>query len=165
MPTQYTDLISRYSEELTAFARSQCRDKSHAEDIVHDTYLRYRKAAESVEIKNVRAFLYRIARNLIIDHARSSIRRQEKQAVLQSHFQNLQGDYEERESLIQQRQALLKELVAELPQKCREVFILHKLKRLKHEEIAERLGISKSTVEKHVIKGLRHCRAGLKKNN
>jgi RNA polymerase sigma-70 factor (ECF subfamily) len=52
---------------------------------------------------------------------------------------------------------LLARLIADLPPQCRRVFTLRKVYGLSHEEIAVRLGLSISTVEKHVIKGLRLC--------
>jgi DNA-directed RNA polymerase specialized sigma24 family protein len=45
-----------------------------------------------------------------------------------------------------------------LPPLCRRVFVLRKVYRLSHDEIAEVLGVSHSTIEKHVAKGLIRCR-------
>jgi RNA polymerase sigma-70 factor (ECF subfamily) len=48
--------------------------------------------------------------------------------------------------------------VDQLPPLCRRVFVLRKVYRLSHDEIAEVLGVSHSTIEKHVAKGLVRCR-------
>jgi RNA polymerase sigma-70 factor (ECF subfamily) len=48
--------------------------------------------------------------------------------------------------------------VDRLPPLCRRVFVLRKVYRLSHDEIAEVLGVSHSTIEKHVAKGLLRCR-------
>ena len=45
-----------------------------------------------------------------------------------------------------------------LPPLCRRVFVLRKVYRLSHDEISEVLGVSHSTIEKHVAKGLIRCR-------
>ena len=48
--------------------------------------------------------------------------------------------------------------VDRLPPVCRRVFVLRKVYRLSHAEIAMVLGLSHSTIEKHVAKGLLRCR-------
>jgi len=48
--------------------------------------------------------------------------------------------------------------VDSLPPMCRRAFVLRKVYKLSHSEIAEVLGVSPSTIEKHVAKGLRRCR-------
>ena len=62
----------------------------------------------------------------------------------------------------QQRLAILRNAVDELPPRCREVFMLHKFKGLSHAEIASCLSISRNMVEKHSIRGLAHCRDRLR---
>jgi RNA polymerase sigma-70 factor (ECF subfamily) len=59
---------------------------------------------------------------------------------------------------------MLHQTIDELPQSCRDAFILHKLRGLSYREIAQLLDISESAVEKHIIKGLKHCRNRLGKH-
>jgi RNA polymerase sigma factor (sigma-70 family) len=56
-----------------------------------------------------------------------------------------------------QELALLLETIAALPDRCRETLTLRKLYGLSQRDIAQRLGISESTVEKHVAHGVRLC--------
>ena len=49
-----------------------------------------------------------------------------------------------------------------LPPLCRRVFVLRKVHKLSHAEIAQVLGVSHSTIEKHVAKGLMRCREYLR---
>lgn len=46
-----------------------------------------------------------------------------------------------------------------LPPRCREAFVLNRIHGLPHDEVARALGISRSMVEKHVMRGLHACRA------
>jgi RNA polymerase sigma factor (sigma-70 family) len=46
-----------------------------------------------------------------------------------------------------------------LPSRCREAFVLNRIHGLSHEEVARQMGISRSAVEKHVMRGLHACRA------
>jgi len=54
--------------------------------------------------------------------------------------------------------AALKEALAELPLKCRQVFIWHRLEGYTQQEIAHKLGISVNMVEKYMIRAARHLR-------
>lgn len=54
--------------------------------------------------------------------------------------------------------ALLQRAVAELSETCRQCFLLRKLEGLSHGEIATRLGLSRATVEKHIVNAMKHCR-------
>ena len=53
-------------------------------------------------------------------------------------------------------------MVERLPPICRRVFVLRKVHKLSHAEISEVLGVSESTIEKHVAKGLVRCREYLR---
>jgi len=57
-----------------------------------------------------------------------------------------------------QQVVLLKQSIAELPPKCRQVFILIKFHHLTHAEVATRLRISQSTVVKHMMKAVEYCK-------
>jgi RNA polymerase sigma-70 factor (ECF subfamily) len=61
-----------------------------------------------------------------------------------------------------QRLDMLKRALAELSPLCRDSFMLRKLEGLSHPEIAERLGISRSLVEKHIVNAMKHCRLRLR---
>jgi RNA polymerase sigma-70 factor (ECF subfamily) len=56
---------------------------------------------------------------------------------------------------------LLEEAIAQLPEGCRAVLLLRKVELLSHREIAERLGIAVSTVEKQHARALRLLRSAL----
>ena len=64
--------------------------------------------------------------------------------------------------LSSEKHQVLKRAIATLPERSQEIFILHKFSGLKYAEIARRMNISKSSVEKNIIKALRQCRQALK---
>jgi RNA polymerase sigma-70 factor (ECF subfamily) len=152
----------QYYDELLGFltAKLGCRDQ--AADVVQDTYVRVLSVESSQAIIHPRAFLYRTALNLTVDLFRVRQRREAGSVELDA-VEHLPSDVPDQENVVdaKQRLALLHQAIRELPPKCRHVFLLHKFKELSHGEIAERLGISKNMVEKHVMKALAHCRIRL----
>ena len=137
------------------FSRAQDVD-----DIAQETFLRAFAAEADRDVLTPRAFLYRIARNLALNerakHANTttgSIEDYPDPSVLGA------GDQVSGEDLIEGRRkmAIFAEAVSSLPPQCRRVFMLRKVHGLSQKDVAEKLGISASTVEKHVALGLLKC--------
>jgi RNA polymerase sigma factor (sigma-70 family) len=155
-------MLENYYRELVCFLNAKLGNRQVAEDVVHDAYLRVLERSSETPIEQPRAFLYRTALNLVIDgHRRNALRQVESLDVL---------DSEERyftpspHSTFDhgQRLEMLQRALAELSSACRESFLLRKIEGLSHPEIAERLGISKALVEKHIVNAMKHCRLRIK---
>ncbi|MCD5970214.1 sigma-70 family RNA polymerase sigma factor [Pseudomonas sp. CDFA 611] len=154
--------MENYYRELVSFLNARLGNRQAAEDIVHDTYLRILERSSNTPIEQPRAFLYRTALNLVIDgHRRNVLRHTESLDVLENeecYFSpSPQVSIDTRQRLDMVQRAL-----AELPELCRESFLLRKLEGLSHPEIAERLGISNSLVEKHIVNAMKHCRVRMR---
>ncbi len=145
---------------LRARARRLSHGSSEAEDLLHDTYTRLMTFAGWRRIENVRAFALTTMKNCVLVHAR---RRKivSISVIAELDTMNIADDMPGADRVLEARDELrlLHEIIRTLPAKCQEVFVLHKIYNLSHEDIAGRLGLSISTVEKHVIKGLRVCSA------
>ncbi|MGY2262544.1 sigma-70 family RNA polymerase sigma factor [Pseudomonas sp. SDO55104_S430] len=155
-------MLENYYRELVCFLNAKLGSREVAEDVVHDAYLRVLERSSDTPIEQPRAFLYRTALNLVIDdHRRNALRQAESLDVLDteeryfspSPLSNLDHG---------QRLDMLQRALAELPALCRESFMLRKLDGLSHPEIAERLGISKALVEKHIVNAMKHCRVRIR---
>lgn len=153
------ELIQAHREELHGYLLRQTRCPETASDILQDAFLRLIHAVPKNDIKNPRAFLYKIVGNLAIDHLRSSNRR------LARHTDESDlADQEdpapsiEHQLYTQEQIAHLRQALSELPPRCREVFIMHKFKHNPYSVIMDELGISESTVLKHIVKATEHCR-------
>lgn len=165
MTTTADNLITAFEahyEELKVFVRRRVRCPAMAADIVQETYVRAVTAKTPSRVGNPRAFLYRVAGNLAIDHLR---REQRRQAIMAD---GVTADFvpdgqpcAERTVAARQRLDHLRRIVDELPPKCRMVFVLRRFDGLDQAEIAARLGISRNMVEKHLRKALVHCAARL----
>ena len=115
-------------------------------------------------IGNVRALLFKVARNLAIDHVRSRARR----SVVEEGLANLHavtGESNEplTEVVANDELARLAKAVEQLNPQQRQIFLLCRYEGLSHKEIAQRLRVSVSTVEKHMAASLNFLRESMEK--
>lgn len=150
--------MDSYYRELVKYLTSMLGDRHLASDVAHDAYLRVLERARQDAIEQPRAFLYRTAINLSIDeHRRNLVRRNEPLEVLEQ--EEGPRAHSPQSSFYQaQRLDMVERALDELPAICRDAFLLRKLEGMTHPEIAERLGISKGMVEKHIVNAMKHCR-------
>ncbi|MEE7625600.1 RNA polymerase sigma factor [Methylobacter sp. Wu8] len=153
------ELIQEHREELHGYLVRQTRCSEAASDILQDAFLRLIHSDIKNDLKNPRAFLYKIVSNLAIDHLRSSNRRVARHAdESELAYQADPTPSIEHQLYTQEQIAHLRQAVSELPPRCREVFIMHKFKHQPYSVIMDELGISESTVLKHIVKAMEHCR-------
>ena len=130
------------------------------EDVVQETYARLLglKPLAWGAVRNWHAFLFATARNVALDRIRRS-RVVSLDALAEMGSVDVLDQAPSVDEALNARQelALLLETIASLPARCRETLTLRKLYGLSQREIARRLSISESTVEKHVAYGVRLC--------
>ena len=132
------------------------------EDIVQETYVRACQAAHRREIRAPRSFLYRTARNLALDHVklaetRLTVSSNDDRSVPQGFQQDLADETLERVSS-EEDFARFCQAVRHLPTQIRRAFVLKKVYGYTQREIAEEMGLSESTIEKHIAQGIKRCR-------
>lgn len=158
------DLLNRAMEmhyaEITSAVRRQGHPWSSARDVVHDLYVKL--AARPDVLKNkrsIKAFLCRAAINLGIDR----LRRETREARLFSGSDRealsvaSAGPAPDQALEIEARIAILREAIAELPERRRIVFVLHRLHHLTPDQISTRLNISRNMVDRHLRRAFAHC--------
>ena len=160
--TQPSDaVIARYYQELLNYCWHSLRNREAAADLVQESYARVLGEAA---VREPRALLYHTARKLMIDqHRRATLRQHEEldalpEAAHPAAPRHLQPEQALESS--QDWQACVAAIDA-LPPRCRDAFVLHVFEELPHAQIAARMGISVSMVEKHIARGMLSCRAQL----
>lgn len=135
-----------------------------ADDLVHDTFTRLIVCPGWRDIENVSAFAISTMRNIVLQAAR---RRKIVSIHAMSDIETLPicDDRPGSDRIVegQEQWAALLAVIEALPPQCRRVFKMRKFEDLSYAQIADRLGLSISTIEKHLIKGLRLCSQGLAK--
>ena len=156
-------ILETYVQNEAALKRFLRRFTVHAadaEDLAQEAFLRAFAAEANRSIASPRAFLFRVARNLALNERAKAAN--VATVPLEVFGENsVVGDVGqvalEDEMDARQRMRMLAEAMASLPPQCSKVFLLRKVHGLSYKEIAEQLGISVSTAEKHAALGLLRC--------
>lgn len=144
------DLETQY-EKLLRYCYMKTRDRSLAEDIVQETYLKFFQSYTYKDIGKELPYLYTVARNLCIDEFRK------KSFEDISDYPNLRANIDtEPESKILQME--LEEALDLLPSDLREIVLLRYMNELPVSVIAEILNMSRFSVHRRIKEGLRILR-------
>ncbi len=137
----------KYYNELIYFAQKQVGDKEKAKDIIQETYSKVLEIREKFEINNERAYLYKIAKNIVINQA---LENQKLQTTIYEENIHLSPIYEQLEEILIQedQEKIFMQIINDLPQRAKEAFILYTIDDYSRKEIAQILGISSNAVEK-----------------
>lgn len=159
------DLVAAYFEQRDAlgrFFRARLGAQADIEDLLQDLYLKVSAASPDQEVRDPRAWLYRLSSNLMMDRVRSGRRATARDGAWRqvSHSIGPSEDIHDAPDAEQvvagrERLAAVVTALADLPDRTRQVFRMHKFEGLSYAEVAARLGISRSSVEKHMMDALR----------
>ena len=154
------------AEELQYFLTKRLKCAETATDLTHETYIRICQAYQTTPVDNARALAYRIALNLAVDYQRKAkVRRQH---IVELDFEEYIDNYyasemgPEQIAIGQQSLSIVEQAMMELPADCRNAFFLYGIDGLSYQEIADRMGISKSMVCKHLARATAHCTLRIK---
>lgn len=166
MTVKAIDIAGLFTSEqgrLKQFVRRLVKNRATAEDLVQDAFVNLLRSTALSEIGNSRSYLTQTARNLAIDH----LRRERTRSLFSGELNA--GDLPACDQplpdvVLQGRQELvvLRNVIDRLPPKCRAVFLLSREHGLTMKQIAESLGISEKTVEKHLMRAMVDCRRELR---
>lgn len=162
-PANRRDFAGLYRRTLAPLRRYLTRllgNAGDAQDIAHDAYAKVHPKVEDHTAENPEAVLYTTARRLAINRLkRRSISPIATTPAPDDSVSPAPGVVQE--VMARQELRLLEDAIAGLPAGCRSVLLLRKIELLSHQEIADRLGIAVSTVEKQHARALRLLRAAL----
>ena len=156
-------LFKTYAPRLRLFARRFTLSPDAADDLVQECFIRFWERRTEIRALSLRSLLFTMVRNACLNYLEHEgvVEKQALDDLLTSdgdeRLYNL--DFRrtpESELLYDELRRRLHAALGELPPRCRLVFSLSRDEGLKNREIAARLGISTTAVEKHIAKALRH---------
>ena len=158
------DFSALYSATLGPLRRYLTRllgNASEAQDIAHDAYIRVYPSIRGRPPIHPEGLLYTAARRLAINRLKRRSISPIARGELFPESAASPSPGVEQQVIARQELALLEQAISRLPEGCRAVLLLRKIELLSHREIAERLGIAVSTVEKQHARALRLLRTAL----
>lgn len=157
------DQIFSHRAALQKYLRKFTAGAEDVEDLVQEAYVRVCALPPGQVVDSPRALLFRIAHNLAVDRVRQKVTRATDDVADFEPLNVFSEEAEPDEQVdLRRRFESFCAAVDSLPPLCRRVFVLRKVYQLSHAEIAQVLGLSHSTIEKHVAKGLVRCRDRLR---
>lgn len=137
----------KYYDELLYYSYKLVGDKERAKDIVQETYSKVYEIKESREIKNPRAYLYKIVKHITVDE---SIEEKKFKNTIAQENTTLTTRIEQPEKIVlkQNHEEIFMQIVNDLPQRTKEAFILFTVDGYSRKEIAKIMNITSNAVEK-----------------
>lgn len=157
-PTLLHTLINHRTALVKAAARiTGCH--SRAEDVVQDAYLRISRMAAVQPLNASLNYVFRIVRNLAIDHYRKQVMEQ-KYFISDEHDMNSAPLLANPESINADRQTLgcVDQALEQLPRRTRYAFLMYRIHGWQQKDIAVELGVSPTLVNFMIRDALVHCR-------
>jgi RNA polymerase sigma-70 factor (ECF subfamily) len=152
-------LYKNYKIKIIEFTARIVWDREIAEDIAQECFITFFRVEENQQIENPGGFLYQTAKYLAFDHLKhKKVTTKYLQLRQLSDESELNSPSAEQVAATEQYLEVVKEVIDELSPRCRETLLLNKFFDMNYAEIAKATGISESGVEKHMMKGLKHCR-------
>lgn len=155
--------VHPHESRLKAYLRGVFPSVRDVDDLVQESFLRVWLRQTQQPIASVRAFLFKVARHLALNslrHERASPFLAVTETVASRVVEDRPGPAEQ--VCTDDELALLFAAIDALPARCREVYILRKLRGLSQKQIAEQLGISEQTVETQIVRDNHRCEAFLR---
>lgn len=154
-------LFRSHFKGLCFFAQKYVKDIDTAKEIVQDAFLSMWEKRDTIDLdRPVKSYLTMVIHNKCTNYLRDN--RKFDSNILE--IENLLDvpEYESTDSLVtNELKEKIDSALNDLPEKCREVFVLNRYENLKYQEIAEKLQISVKTVETQMSKALQHMRVRL----
>lgn len=155
-----SQLYSRHRQELVDYARRVSGDDGAAEDIVHDAWIRMDQHVEPSAVREPLGYLKRAIRNLAIDLARGRKRHKTDGSDAVDHIVNSHADAAPLQDAVlagRQEMELVLSAIAEMPDRQRRAVIAYHFDGLTIRNVAEQLGISRTSAHGLIQDGLRIC--------
>jgi RNA polymerase sigma-70 factor (ECF subfamily) len=160
----FTKIFDHYEPRIYPFVLKMTRSEISAEEIVQELFIKiWTNRAIFENIENPRSYIYRMATNKTVNYMKAIarnvrlVKKVSGQLVVEKNITEELLDLKETEAIINQ-------VVGQLPEQQRKVYILSRKEGLKAEEIAERLNISHKTVKNHLTEALHFIKEKLQRS-
>lgn len=158
-------LFNRYYDKLFRYVAVFIKSDQVAEELVMDVFTKIWLGRDMViHIENMDAFLFRVAKNKAIDFLRSAARNDGLKQLLYDRIDIVASERSDTALLVQEYEEKIREAIDLLSPQRKKVYLVSREEELTHDEIAERFGISRHTVNNHIVMARQFIRHYLARN-
>ncbi|MBE0654910.1 MAG: RNA polymerase sigma-70 factor, partial [Bacteroidales bacterium] len=159
----FEQLFHGYYNKVHYFARSLLNNREDAENLTQETFIALWENRQKLDDNTVIGrYLYKIARNLVMNHIRKKVSQQSYFEYVYNHSSN-QDNSTQNEIDRAELEEMIKKSIDQIPPRRKEIFLLSFEKGLTYKEIAERLSISENTVDTQIRNALNFLREKISK--
>ncbi len=154
----FRSLYDSFHQRVYAFIFHYVKDKDESEELLQKVFLKVWEKREHLDpAKSFSSFLLTLSKNLVIDHFRQV---KSRQALAKEYNSRMKlADYSTENTVIfNETEAFAQSAISSLPPKRGQIYKLNRFDGMSYSEIAEKLGISKNTVEVHMVKAIKALR-------
>lgn len=150
-------LVARYRLPLTRYFLRRGLNEALAEDLAHDTFLKLFALARTDHVENMEAYLFQIASSVLNDHLRQVEVRRRNAGIVEGEWGE-KAETRTPDRVLEGKQAIARfeAALAGLKPKTRDIFLMNRMEGLSYTQIAVRLGVTPSAVEKHMSSAIAH---------
>ncbi|MBV7532163.1 RNA polymerase sigma-70 factor [Chitinophaga sp. sic0106] len=155
-------IYDKYFISLLNIAYKRMGNREDAREVVQDVFVRLYASRDRIEhTSHLLAYMHKLLKHGMIDRYRQKLVQEKQQDALRALIKGEPAVQNTISIDSKQLEERIHRVVNNLPEKCREAFLLSRLQLLSHQAIADRMNISVSTVEKHIVKALHTLRKQL----
>ncbi|HYK51208.1 MAG TPA: sigma-70 family RNA polymerase sigma factor [Terriglobales bacterium] len=168
----FTYLVQKYRRQIVSFMYRMCHNPATAEELAQEVFLRVYRSRENYEASaKFNTWLYRIATNLAVNHARDTRHERPESTVRLDEPDRQTGATPdladdsltaEQQILRRERLAVVRQRVQGLPERQRMAVIMHKYQQMDYREIADVMNLSESATKSLLFRAYETLREQLK---
>ena len=145
--------VQELHEALTAYFQRRVQEQDDVQDLVQEVFLRLSTRGVDAGIDNLRGYIFQVAASVLVDRSRRRAARHHDAHVELDPERTNGADFGP-DRILAGREALrvVMSAVQHMPERTRTIFVLRRLEGMSYKDIARRLGLSVSAVEKHMVR-------------
>lgn len=154
-------IFKEYFTQLCFFAKKYISDTDTAKELVHDVFINLWEKRDTIDPeKSIKSYLFTSVNNRCLNYIRDNKKYdRDKTEIENLNNHSIENNNHIEETELQDR---INSSIANLPEKCKKIFILSRFEEMKYHEIADKLDVSIKTVEAQMSKALKILRENLK---
>lgn len=160
----FAEIYNQYRSKMYMYAYNLCKSPETAEEIVQEVFIRLWQKKEQINTDlNFNAYLKKITLNHVLNHLKKVAREKSLQDEIFHYIETIRNTTED--NLLEKE--LLKtydEAIANLPPQKKIIFQMSRNEEMSHDQIAEKLNISKNTVKNHMVEATKFIRSYVSKH-